>query len=81
MKNNTHKGLDSAASRESGMVIAWTKCGNMVTLDVGTPVFDKGGKLVGFYYYTWSNDTYPTPGGGVAHYATRVYIPNKEHTQ
>lgn len=71
-------GVTSAASAESGMVTALTKQGRMVTLDVGTPVH-QGGKLVGFYYYTWSNETYPVHSGGVAHYATRVYIPNKEH--
>jgi hypothetical protein len=60
------------------MVTALTKCGKMVTLDVGTPVY-QGDKLVGFYYYTWSNETYPALGGGVSHYAIRVYIPNRDH--
>ena len=59
------------------MQTAVTKQGKWVTLDVGTPVFEKG-KLVGYYFYTWTNETYPHPEGGVAYYATRVYIPERD---
>lgn len=62
------------------MQTAPTKQGKWVTIEVGTPVYQND-KLVGFYYYVLTGDTYPIPGGGVGHYAKRVYVPSKEHVE
>jgi hypothetical protein len=59
------------------MQTAPTKDGKWVTLEVGTPVF-RNGKLVGFYKYVLTSETYLVPSGGIAYYATRVYKPQQE---
>lgn len=66
---------------QTAMQTAPTKQGKWVTLEVGTPVHSQDGRLVGFYYYVLTGESYPIPGGGVGHYARRVYIPNQEHVK